>query len=298
MKKISTEEHRDRCAALGKKFIDSFYKDGITMLRVAGSCGHEWEARSGDLYNKKTGCPICYSTRFLTVDEHRSRLADLGYRLKTDTVKKAHAKVPVEHIECGHIWEVSLSSLYGRGGGCPACKFRKQGDRCRTPIEKHKERLASMGYELVSESVPNVDSNVMVKHLTCGTVWPVKLLNLYNLHGCPTCSIYKGQKETGQILLSMFKRVARQAPIKSKEHPNKLFFDYQVQDNQTMVEYHGQQHYCPIDFFGGMEQFAKRQKLDAIKERWCIRNNYRLIVVPYWIKDIRSYLVDQFSLIV
>ncbi|MFU2060072.1 hypothetical protein ACLSZY_10800 [Avibacterium volantium] len=45
------------------------------------------------------------------------------------------------------------------------------------------------------------------------------------------------------------------------------------------VEYHGEQHFKPIDFFGGVEAFKKTQKRDELKKRKCKQNNLHLIIV-------------------
>lgn len=47
------------------------------------------------------------------------------------------------------------------------------------------------------------------------------------------------------------------------------------------IEYQGQQHYEPIDFFGGEEGLRKRQKLDERKRRVCERNGVTLVEFRY-----------------
>ena len=39
------------------------------------------------------------------------------------------------------------------------------------------------------------------------------------------------------------------------------------------IEYHGEQHDRPIDFFGGEDAFVKNQKRDEEKRKKCIENN-------------------------
>lgn len=61
----------------------------------------------------------------------------------------------------------------------------------------------------------------------------------------------------------------------------KLPFDFYLPDINTCIEYDGEQHFRPIDFFGGEDGFNKRQKNDNIKTQYCIDNNIRLIRIPY-----------------
>ncbi|MYL64186.1 hypothetical protein GLW07_12570 [Bacillus hwajinpoensis] len=52
------------------------------------------------------------------------------------------------------------------------------------------------------------------------------------------------------------------------------------------IEYQGQQHYEPVEFFGGQEGFVYRQKLDELKKEKCREKGIHLIQWSY--KDIIS----------
>ncbi|MDM8524283.1 hypothetical protein QUF80_13015 [Desulfococcaceae bacterium HSG8] len=45
------------------------------------------------------------------------------------------------------------------------------------------------------------------------------------------------------------------------------------------IEYHGTQHFEPVEFFGGIEGFEATKKRDARKKRLCKKNGVELIVV-------------------
>ncbi|MEC2074467.1 PDDEXK family nuclease, partial [Alkalihalophilus marmarensis] len=47
------------------------------------------------------------------------------------------------------------------------------------------------------------------------------------------------------------------------------------------IEFQGQQHYEPIEFFGGEQAFLHRKKLDALKLMKCNNNNVKLIQWNY-----------------
>lgn len=80
--------------------------------------------------------------------------------------------------------------------------------------------------------------------------------------------------------------------IVKKEYPDALFqfrprwlepqnLDIYIPSINVGIEYQGIQHYESIDFFGGEEAFAYRQKLDARKCRLCAENGLTLIAWPY-----------------
>lgn len=61
----------------------------------------------------------------------------------------------------------------------------------------------------------------------------------------------------------------------------KLPFDFYLPDKNICVEYDGQQHFYPIDLFGGEYAFNKQKLNDAIKTQYCAIHNIQLIRIPY-----------------
>jgi hypothetical protein len=57
--------------------------------------------------------------------------------------------------------------------------------------------------------------------------------------------------------------------------------DIFVEESNLAFEYQGQQHYQPINFFGGEKSFRKRLELDKRKKRLCKENNVTLIEWRY-----------------
>lgn len=64
-------------------------------------------------------------------------------------------------------------------------------------------------------------------------------------------------------------------------HPQS--FDIYIDEIKTAIEYQGQQHYGPIDFFGGIESFEKTVARDDKKKKLCISKGIKLY---YWKYDI------------
>lgn len=63
-----------------------------------------------------------------------------------------------------------------------------------------------------------------------------------------------------------------------------LRFDFCMilRDRKILIEIQGQQHYEPVNFFGGEEKFKKQKKYDNLKRQYCKKNNIQLIEIPYW----------------
>lgn len=65
---------------------------------------------------------------------------------------------------------------------------------------------------------------------------------------------------------------------------NPLRFDFVIFNKEkiTIIECQGEQHYNPVDHFGGEKQFLRQQSYDNKKREYCKQHNLRLIEIPYW----------------
>lgn len=68
-----------------------------------------------------------------------------------------------------------------------------------------------------------------------------------------------------------------------------LRFDFAIfnKNNELLclIEYDGEQHYKPVEFFGGEEGFKNAQNRDKIKNDYCENNNINLIRLPYFLSN-------------
>ncbi len=78
---------------------------------------------------------------------------------------------------------------------------------------------------------------------------------------------------------------------------NLLRFDFAVIDNdgniQTLIECQGEQHYKPVEEFGGIRQYEDQVRNDALKRAYASNHNIPLIEISYKQKryeDVRSIL--------
>ena len=57
--------------------------------------------------------------------------------------------------------------------------------------------------------------------------------------------------------------------------------DFYLPKENMVIEYNGKQHYQADEFFGGLEAFEERIKLDHIKHEYCINNKIRFEIIKY-----------------
>lgn len=70
-------------------------------------------------------------------------------------------------------------------------------------------------------------------------------------------------------------------------------------DYNVLIEYQGEQHFKPIEHFGGEEQFKVQQEHDNLKREYAYNNGIHLIEIPYTIntqKDIKTFLQEELTM--
>ena len=46
-------------------------------------------------------------------------------------------------------------------------------------------------------------------------------------------------------------------------------FDFYLPNINTCIEYDGEQHFLPVEYFGGEDAFNRQVTYDNIKNEWC-----------------------------
>lgn len=78
-----------------------------------------------------------------------------------------------------------------------------------------------------------------------------------------------------------------------------LPFDFYLPDYNLLIEYDGEQHFKPVDIWGGEQGFARQQILDGIKNKFASDHKIKLIRVPYTVKkteQLEKYLPKEMFL--
>ena len=78
----------------------------------------------------------------------------------------------------------------------------------------------------------------------------------------------------------------RFSDLYDRSYKTPLRFDFAVfkdEDNEPsyLIEYNGEQHYRPVDWFGGVEQYENQVIKDNLKKEYCLEHGIPLIIIPY-----------------
>lgn len=108
--------------------------------------------------------------------------------------------------------------------------------------------------------------------------------------------ISKGEDKIKQILTNLNINFIRQYTFDDciSDKNAKLRFDFYLPDYNLCIEYDGEQHFHPTNYFGGEETFQRRMELDKVKNEYCRNNNIHLIRIPYTnFKDIDENYINS-----
>lgn len=132
---------------------------------------------------------------------------------------------------------------------------------------------------------------VEICHLSCGKSYFTNARNFLRGSRCPYCRQSKGEAIILNELNDFNLNYKVEYHLTDCRSYLTLPFDFAVFSDKSqekpefLIEYDGIQHFEPVDFFGGQEQFEKQQLHDRIKDDYCKQNGIELIRIPYWEQD-------------
>ena len=182
----------------------------------------------------------------------------------------------------GHMWFASFAPIKNRNVWCPDCCGTK-----KHTIELCQRIAEERGGECLSTKYINSRSYMKWK-CKKGHEWDavfsrIKLRN----HWCPYCSKGKSEKLCRKIIEELTQEKfpsVRPEFLKHDKSGLNLELDGYCEKLQMAFEYHGKQHYkyCPKFFHKkGKYQFEEQKERDKLKIELCIKNNIKLIIIPY-----------------
>lgn len=195
--------------------------------------------------------------------------------------------VRMRHNVCGNEWDCNMGNFYYGGKRCPVCA----GNMAITHKEfsRKVEELCGDEYTVESQYI-NANSCVVLRHKTCGQEYVVRANHfIFSNSRCPCAGTqYRGEVALRELMQSL------QLPFKQQfTFPDCIGskggvcrFDCAVLDSSDqspllLIEYDGKQHFEPVEFFGGQQEFEYRKRNDRIKDSYCKDHGIPLLRISY-----------------
>ena len=247
--------------------------------------GEFWQKPESHIVQKR-GCPYCGGTAKLTTQDCIKRAKEKHFN-KYDYSKFIYNGYDVKSCiicpEHGEFWQTPHVHLLGCG--CPKCRglYQTTEDFIEKARKVHGDK-----YDYSKVEYVNYETKVCIICPEHGEFWQTPHGHLLGC-GCPYCKNSYLENEIS-ILLKENKIIYEQEKtFEWLRDKGRLYLDFYLPDYNIAIECQGEQHFKPVDFFGGEEQFKRRQELDFIKHKLCINNGIKIIYystfdLPYFAK--------------
>lgn len=284
MGKVKSQEQfeKDVLERLGPdyKVLEPYPGAHGKVLLLHTLCGNEFKKNVHDIISKSSGCPYCNGSKPAKYNE--------------DWVKD-NTPLPYHYIS-GYKGMKEKSLFY-----CDNCEtFFYQfpsrlinqhlyGCDCSpTKKKNHKQFIEELGQETLEEfeileEYKTIDTPIKIRHKQCATEFSISPYNFIYKHKkkyCPICYYKKSQGEIQIVTFLEKHKIIYLREFSFKDLP-KCRYDFYLPEYQMLIEYDGIQHFQPVDFFGGEKSFLETQKNDKNKNNFAIKNNLKLIRIPY-----------------
>ena len=234
-----------------------------------------------------TGCKGCSHDKI--ADERKSDTGSFiekarkmhGDRYDYSLVEYERASIPVTIVCSLHGRFKQRPNGHLRGARCPTCFYEVIGKWNKSNTETFVEKARRVhgdryDYSLVEYQLDNNKVEIICKKHGVFKQSPNPHLQG---QGCPNCKSSIGESVLAELFKKHGIRFIREYVIPNSN--TRYRYDFFLIEHNTLVEFHGIQHYTPTNWFGGNEGFAKQLIVDQTKETLAKAFKMRLVVVSY-----------------
>lgn len=288
---MNTEEFIKKAKEIHKDeyiYDKTVFVDWDTKVTISCKEHGDFEISPRHHIYRKQGCNLCrgrhiseskrYSQEEI-IEEFKKIHADKyiysnvvynGIDTEVDIICKKHGvfkQTPYNHIH--------------KKCGCPVCRYENLSKKYRFSInellnrfrEKHGDKYE---YPFLKEEYIN---NRSIITIVCPIHGKFKQMVIKHLQGqgCSYCNESRLEKEIAVYLTNSSIDFIRQQKFDWLKHKKPLSLDFYLPKYNIAIECQGEQHYEPIEKFGGYEEYEIIKERDKIKLDECNSNNVKLL---------------------
>lgn len=279
----------NRCTETGYILMSPFTytRNNKTILNLRCNIHNiEWSSTYVNFVTNKSGCIRCGYDRMTAIsrmphdtvgknildrclESHCAVISNFAYK---NMYSRIILKCNIDKYE----WNTTYHSFIDNKTGCPKCAKMAPITQAEADMAVH-ERCNKMRFELIEkfEYKTKKTTKINLKCLKCGGVWSTTYDGFIGAHkGCPRCRRSILELEIVDMLNKhsiMFKE-----QFKSKWLGFKAV-DFFIPSKNIAIECQGEQHFYPVDHFGGMSKYKKVLRRDVEKFVGCQNNNIKML---------------------
>jgi len=233
---------------------------------------------------QKHGCNKCNSTKPKTKSSFIQESNSIhNYKYDYSKVKYKNNKTNVTIICNKHGEFKQRPADHLKGNGCAKCIFENNSLKLRSNTKEFiKKSIAVHGDVYSYDKVKYIDKLTKVT-ITCKKHGDFEQSpnNHTRGSGCPICNESHGENIIRKFLDDNNIEYKSQNKFKNCNYIFPLRFDFYIKSYNIAIEYDGEQHFRPVNRFGGVKVFEETQKRDLIKNKFCLENGIKLIRISY-----------------
>lgn len=264
------------------------YIDRKTSITVQHNpCGHVFTISPNGFLTHGPGCRKCSKVLKYTDDEYK----ELIYETRGDEYEvlgsyvSAMEKIEVRHNPCGSQYFIRPSD-FKSGVGCNKCSnfgnLRYTTKEFQEELERRYLREFTILEEYKGTSVP-----VKFRHEVCGSDFVNSPHILLRDGSCRNCTRSSGETKVSLALDTLGIEYEEEKSIGGV-----LRADFYLPEYGAFIEYDGEQHFRPVEYFGGHETYLKIRFSDDVKNEYCRLLGFKMLRIPYWEKRILEVVRD------
>lgn len=300
--KLTHEEFLDKLPDKTKQnieFLTKYVSAKIPIKCRCKICSHVWDTTSTNLY-QGSGCKKCAGLIPKTNEEFLNSLSNNiienisldGKYINSKSVIHCTCKI------CGYVWDSTTNRLL-LGNGCRKCANKQNGKNRMKSHEDFIKQVHILNKDVtVIDTYSGVNNKLSCRCNICNRIWETTPAVLLQGCGCSCCKIPLGEKHIIDLLeehnityISQYKFCGLKG-VGGKL----LSYDFYLPQYNLLIEFQGEQHKHPVEYFGGEERFKIQQEHDRRKYEYAKKNNINLLEIWYYdIDNIESILLQKIN---
>lgn len=259
-----------------------------TYCRCICDCGNEKIIEASHLQSRNNLSCGCMTTYYRTLHNRTNEIGKKYNMLEIiDIDYSVKPSIAVCKCDCGNIKRISKADVVS--GHIKSCGCLQKRIASKVNTKDFFGIISESGVKLINKNQKNKNGVWLWNCICplCGNIFsalPAKVLSNHTTScGC------KIQSSKERIIKSYLNNLGLKYETQKRfddcKYKYTLPFDFAIYDNNDhlicLLEYDGEQHYRPVDFYGGIPSYENTKLRDRIKTNYCKKNNIKLLRLNY-----------------